>query len=111
MAINLNDDITNNLVARSILSPALDLDDKAAVGHGKTQGDVNRKTLLNRVKKMTQTERKEFIGALNELSDRINPAQPLPPNTPPLQEKGICTLILADDGKAAKTHCFIVSFF
>lgn len=109
--------VNNNLLAQSILSPALDLDNFRAVDnavHGgiKTivnnmQGTINKKILLNRVKKLTQDQRKELIDALEGLSKQLSPSL----NLPPLRERGVCALILADDGKKAEGHFFITSFF
>jgi hypothetical protein len=100
MSVNL--EIQNNLLVRSILSPALDFTDA-------TDGENNKKTLLNRVKKLTQSERRELMGNLNELSSRIPAPQSV--TDAPLREKGLITFVLADDGKQAEGHCFIVSFF
>ncbi len=58
--------------------------------------------LLNRVKKLSDDERKELKNGLNEIWTQIN--APIF-STSPLQEKGLYALILADDGTRAKVPC------
>ncbi len=105
MATNLNHVIENSLFAQSVLSPVL--------------GDAgdSKKNLLNRIKKLNQGERSELVKELNEICLRIDlPKEGSLPDhfsraAIPLQEKGLSTFLLSDDGKQAEEHWFIVSFF
>jgi hypothetical protein len=105
MAVVLNPVIENNLFVKSILSSELDFADA-------THGENNKKTLSNRVKKLTPIERQELMDGLNEISSRINPPNAAPQDTvTPLKERALSTFVLLDDGTKAEDHFFLVSFF
>ena len=114
--------IADNLTARSVLSPAFNFVDPTPVKNT-TQGEINKNTLLNRVKKLNQEDRQELVNALNEVSEKINSTNPsnniyiysekfvsIDEDIVPLHEKGVCALILADDGSQPKATGFFIGF-
>jgi hypothetical protein len=102
--------ISNSLMAQSVLFQKFNFEDKTVVGN-KTQGVINRITLLNRVKKLNQEDRQELVHVLDELSAQIKSQSKIVIEPiVPISEKGVCTLILADDGSQAEAHGFFTRF-
>lgn len=87
--------VTGNLLVRTILSPVLDFNDESDVG-GTTQGDLNVRTLVKRVKKLDKSERQELMAELQHISARMDAPEGLQPTD--LRERGLAVLLLSDDG-------------
>jgi hypothetical protein len=87
--------VENSLVVKTILTDEFKFND--------AQGATNKPTILNRVKKMDQSERNELLRDLDAVVKNVNPTA-----TPPsLNERAVCTLLLADDGKAPTDWCWL----
>lgn len=88
--------VVNSLIVKSILTKDFTFNDP-------TDRVANKKTILNRVKKMDQAERKELLADLDAVIKNVNNT----PNAPSLNERAVCTLLLADDGKQATDWCWL----
>ncbi len=88
--------VNNSLIVKSILTEEF-------MFNNLTDGVANKKTILNRVKKMDQSQRKELLRDLDAVIKNVN----VEPNPPSLNERAVCTLLLADDGKAPTDWCWL----
>ena len=96
MATKVN--VTDNLLIRTILSPVMKLTDA-----------TNRQTLINRVKKLDQSERKELKNELKHLSECIKAPRGLQPTD--LRERGVAVLLLSDDGMPLQKKGTLIRIF
>lgn len=96
----INSEVTNSSIVKTIAaSPMFKFNDA-------TDGATNKIAVQNRVKKMSQAERKELMIELDHVIGKVNGVA----NVPSLKERGLCTLLLSDDGKVQSKSFFIVSF-
>lgn len=93
----MSSQVGNSLLIKTILSPVCDF----------SHAD-NKQTLVNRIKKLDQKERKALKEELDFLSQRMKTPEKI--RDIDLKEKGLCALLLVDDGTAVKTHNCFVSF-
>jgi hypothetical protein len=88
------------------------------------EGAISRESLVNRVKKLSQAERKNLLDELSVLSVKVGISgvatgrrvgtikdEDLKKIEANFYEKGNCTLLLADDGKYIESPSFFVSFW
>jgi hypothetical protein len=98
--MSVSPDVQNNSIVKAIaLEPVFQFNDP-------TNAATNKIAVQNRVKKMSQAERKELMIELDHVIGNVNGVA----NVPPLKERGLCALLLSDDGKVQSKSFFIVSF-
>lgn len=99
--------IKDSLFVRALLDNEINLEDHTQIG-SELKGDINRNALINRVKKLDDHVRLELVYDLDRILTELGTTT----NTMrPLNERGLCVMLLTDDGTQAQSRGFFGTIY